>query len=164
MAASIACGVAALCRADDWAAAAARDGERMERADPRADAGSSACRRVDAGIGADRHAAAESAGAGGSLCAGEPCRAGGAGARRWRKRGQRASARETPQGDLILRFAGARPAVTRLASASPPTDLEAQPCDALIELAGTGPIVTPRPINWPSHGRRWRIRCLLERR
>ena len=39
------------------------------------------------------------------------------------------------QGDLTLRFAGARPAVARLASAAPPSDLEAQPRDALIALA-----------------------------
>lgn len=39
-------------------------------------------------------------------------------------------------GDVTLRFAGARPALARLASASPPSDLEAQPRDALIELAG----------------------------
>ncbi|HEX8997535.1 MAG TPA: hypothetical protein VF812_16025 [Ktedonobacterales bacterium] len=40
------------------------------------------------------------------------------------------------QGDLVLRFAGARPAVARLSSAAPPAELEAQPRDALIELAG----------------------------
>jgi len=39
------------------------------------------------------------------------------------------------QGDLTLRFAGARPAVARLASAVAPGDLEALPRDALIELA-----------------------------
>ncbi len=38
-------------------------------------------------------------------------------------------------GDVTLRFAGARPALARLASAAPPSDLEAQPRDALIELA-----------------------------
>ncbi len=40
-----------------------------------------------------------------------------------------------PQGDLTLRFAGARPAMARLASGAPPADLEGQPRDALIALA-----------------------------
>lgn len=39
-----------------------------------------------------------------------------------------------PQGDLTLRFAGARPAIARLTTATLPTDLEAQPRDALIAL------------------------------
>ncbi len=39
------------------------------------------------------------------------------------------------QGDLTLRFAGARPAIARLTTATLPVDLEAQPRDALIELA-----------------------------
>ena len=43
---------------------------------------------------------------------------------------------ESSQGDLLLRFAGARPASARLTSAAPPTDLDAQAADALIELAG----------------------------
>lgn len=38
-------------------------------------------------------------------------------------------------GDLTLRFAGARPAIARLTLGAAPTDLEAQPRDALIELA-----------------------------
>ncbi len=42
---------------------------------------------------------------------------------------------EAMPGDLILRYAGARPAVARLASAAPPADLEAPPRDALIALA-----------------------------
>ncbi|HEY7850489.1 MAG TPA: hypothetical protein VIC27_10525, partial [Ktedonobacterales bacterium] len=47
---------------------------------------------------------------------------------------ERSGEAEAPD-DLTLRFAGARPAVARLASAAAPHDLEAQPRDALIELA-----------------------------